>query len=376
MDRPRPMPHQDGEDLLPPGDMEEYNSLHSPAASRNKDIHDDGGNPANVPDSASFGCGNVPVASNSSGMTSIAKDHVTISNGIEQCDETQVASGKYGKAPPGSYHTEIDRNSVYPTSLCHKIQSDCDNNSSAASATVIKDEVHDVDKIDNVHHRHNELCIMDNVYILEPDSARRDDGVADPDCKDNNMHRLEGESAINDKAHVEPVSKAPHTADSKPVSKAPHTDHEPVSKAPHTADSKPVSKAPHTDHEPVSKAPHTADSKPVSKAPHTADSKPVSKAPHTDSEPVSKAPHTDSEPVSKAPLTDSDPVRGLWGHPAEFFLCCLGYTVGLEAVWQFPHLMSIHGGGQSKLLSVLFTSNCKCIEHHFSLSNTLMLSFN
>jgi neurotransmitter:Na+ symporter, NSS family len=37
--------------------------------------------------------------------------------------------------------------------------------------------------------------------------------------------------------------------------------------------------------------------------------------------------------------------RATWSNPIEFILTVIGFAVGLGAIWRFPYLVFINGGG-------------------------------
>ena len=51
--------------------------------------------------------------------------------------------------------------------------------------------------------------------------------------------------------------------------------------------------------------------------------------------------------------TEKETERGQWGNRAEFFLSCVGLSVGIGNVWRFPYLAYQNGGGKE----------LKCLTH-------------
>ena len=64
-------------------------------------------------------------------------------------------------------------------------------------------------------------------------------------------------------------------------------------------------------------------------------------------EPGSERGDEDVSSDSETTIKRHEPDRGNWENPIEFFLTCLGYTVGLGAIWRFPYLCYVNGGGKS-----------------------------
>ena len=63
------------------------------------------------------------------------------------------------------------------------------------------------------------------------------------------------------------------------------------------------------------------------------------------------SPKADSIDKKALPDTSTNKERGQWGNRAEFFLSCVGLSVGIGNVWRFPFLAYQNGGGNSLSLT-------------------------